>query len=108
VARHLALNLGLHAFAHVVAIRRRVETVGCNLIHHLAGQLQFGLVRLSRGDGHLGQGAHLVGIEQLLHDQPAGARLRARNRSQHHQVQPVVRGVAGDGGAPALAHHLDQ
>jgi len=44
----------------------------------------------------------------LLHDQPAGTRVHARNRSQHHQVQPVVGGVAGNGGAPTLAHHLDQ
>lgn len=70
----LALDLAVDQLAHPLAlgvlVNLGMELLGRHLGDELDRQLELWLLDLGRADGHFREGAQLVGVAELLHDEP--------------------------------------
>jgi hypothetical protein len=102
LAGDLLVDRRQHALFLFVLVFARVVAVGRGLLDQLQRELQFGLLDVDLFDVQVAHRAHLVGVQQLLQDQPvfAGAHL--------HHVLFALPDPARQCAAAAFLHRRDQ
>src|SRR5215472_4768709 len=92
----------LYPLSIFVLVFLGLEGIGRQLPNELHRQLQLRLSYVRVPDRHVGEGANLVRVAQLLHHQPV------LERPNEHQGLAAARGVLGDRALLGLPHRLAQ
>src|SRR5207247_396227 len=100
LAFDLAIDLLLHPLAHIVLVLLGLECVASRLVDQLHGEIELGLLHVGLRNGHLCDVADLVGIAQLLHNEPPC------HRPDHDEVLLAARGILTDRYALGLLARL--